>query len=53
MSATFDYRELEAELAEDEAISKTRPVLLTQREIAQLFAERKKGKSKRTREEKP
>jgi hypothetical protein len=41
VSEKFDYRAIVKELAEDEKVSKTRPVLLTQREIKEMLAARK------------
>lgn len=42
MKEKFDYKIMMREIGEDEKVSKTRPVLLTQREIKELLALRKK-----------
>jgi hypothetical protein len=36
----YDYREIMREIAEDEKVTKTRPVLLTQREIKDMLLAR-------------
>jgi hypothetical protein len=43
----FDYREMLREISEDEKVSKTRPVLLTQREIKEMLLVRKQKNERR------
>ena len=40
MKEKYDYRQLVREIAEDEKVTKTRPVLLTQREIQKMLLSR-------------
>ena len=49
MSEKYDYREMMKAINEDEKVTKTRPVLLTQREIKVLLQNRKaNGERRRT-----
>lgn len=48
MKEKFDFRQMRQELSEDEKVTKTRPVLVTQREIQELLKTRKaKGARRR------
>jgi len=48
VNETYDYQNMKREIAEDEKVSKAKPVLLTQREIRELL-EAKQGKGERRR----
>ena len=47
MNEKFDYRKMKLEISEDEKIFKTKPVLLTQREIQEMLLKRAEKSDRR------